>query len=389
MNNSSQFSSIMSSMGTSSAQYELVQAQIELASLKANKTLAETQANGNLESVYKSVYDASLEGYNKMKETVDTLNAGWTAAHDGIVSEINITAGEAVKAPENSSSGTFDVSSIVSAVTSGSDISKLVSGFFASDIAGMKVQYFPLEVKFMINKGDLENQSQLEELLAALADKAIKDPDESYSKSPLTEEMLHSQIPAITKTIIDFLKSFCTKFAGYKVKGVEKWYSGRDDKRSWNYTGKIDCILTAGNANPADTGWTIIDYKNTASAMPKQSETRVAEDGSLQDFQIPMYITLIRENEKVKEISLAAFYAINASSSGQKNTVVVDQSNKNKQIEEYESTIQTFVEYAKEFARCVENAAYPLEKVDSFEDCGSCEYKSICRYNYTIAGRTK
>ena len=239
------------------------------------------------------------------------------------------------------------------------------------------------------DKGDLENQSQLEELLAALADKAIKDPDESYSKSPLTEEMLHSQIPAITKTIIDFLKSFCTKFAGYKVKGVEKWYSGRDDKRSWNYTGKIDCILTAGNANPADTGWTIIDYKNTASAMPKQSETRVAEDGSLQDFQIPMYITLIRENEKVKEISLAAFYAINASSSGQKNTVVVDQSNKNKQIEEYESTIQTFVEYAKEFARCVENAAYPLEKVDSFEDCGSCEYKSICRYNYTIAGRTK
>lgn len=156
MNNSSQFSSIMSSMGTSSAQYELVQAQIELASLKANRTLAETQANGNLESVYKSVYDASLEGYNKMKETVDTLNAGWTAAHDGIVSEINITAGEAVKAPENSSSGTFDVSSIVSAVTSGSDISKLVSGFFASDIAGMKVQYFPLEVKFMINKGDLE-----------------------------------------------------------------------------------------------------------------------------------------------------------------------------------------------------------------------------------------
>ncbi len=156
MNSASQFSSIMDSMGTSSAQYELVQAQIELASLKANKAVAETQANGSLESVYKSVYEASLDGYNKMQETIDVLNAGWVAKHDGIVSEINIKAGETVKTEESSAAGTFDVSSIVSAVTSGGDISKLVSGFFAADTIGMKVQYFPLEVKFLINKGDLE-----------------------------------------------------------------------------------------------------------------------------------------------------------------------------------------------------------------------------------------
>ena len=40
-------------------------------------------------------------------------------------------------------------------------------------------------------------------------------------------------------------------------------------------------------------------------------------------------------------------------------------------------------------AECVKKAEYPLDQVDTFEDCGGCEYKSICRYNYTIAGRSK
>ena len=237
--------------------------------------------------------------------------------------------------------------------------------------------------------GILENQVELAELLAGFAKEAINNPQEDFHSSPLTIKMLESQIPAIIKTIINFLQNFCVKFAGYRVKGVEKWYGGNAPERSWNYTGKIDCILTAGDANPSDTGWTIIDYKNTPASMPKQFEAKVSEKGTLQDFQIPMYITLMRENEKVKEISLAAFYAINFSSSGQKNTVVVDQANKNKQLEDYESTIQTFEQYAGKFAESVRNAEYPLTEVDTFEDCGGCEYKSICRYNYTIAGRSK
>ena len=237
--------------------------------------------------------------------------------------------------------------------------------------------------------GKLENQIELVVLLADFAKEAINNPEEDFHNSPLTIKMLESQIPAIIKTILTFLQNFCIKFAGYKVKGVEKWYGGNNPDRSWNYTGKIDCILTAGNANPADTGWTIIDYKNTPASMPKQFEAKVSEKGTLQDFQIPMYITLMRENEKVKEISLAAFYAINFSSSGQKNTVVVDQANKNKQLEDYETTIQTFEKYAEHFAQCVQNAEYPLEMVDTFENCGGCEYKSICRFNYTIAGRSK
>ena len=200
--------------------------------------------------------------------------------------------------------------------------------------------------------------------------------------------MLESQTSTITETIIDFLKDFCNKFGGYKVKGVEKWYSGNNKDREWNYTGKIDCILNGGNANSDDLGWTIVDYKNTSGAMPKQYQANVQEDGTLADFQIPMYITLMRENEKVQDISLAGFFAIKPSGT-QKNTIVVDATKDAKKIENYESTLEAFNEYAEHFAECVKNAQYPLEAVDSFEDCSGCSYKSICRTNYTIAGRAK
>ncbi len=236
--------------------------------------------------------------------------------------------------------------------------------------------------------GELYNQTELKSQLAELALQAINNPEENFKDSPLTIKMLQAQVPALADTILEFLKNFCAKFGGYKVKAVEKWYASRDKKRSWNYTGKIDCILVAGSDNPADTGWTIIDYKNTPAAMPKQYETRVTEDGSLQDFQIPMYITLIRENEKDQKISLAAFYAIKIGS-GQNNTIVVDEANKKKGLEDFEPTIQAFEDYAGRFVECVEKAEYPLTLVDSFENCGGCEYKSICRYNYTIAGRVK
>ena len=241
---------------------------------------------------------------------------------------------------------------------------------------------------FDVQNGIIENQSELVPLIEELALQAIQDPEQGFGDSPLTVQMLESQSSTITETIIDFLKDFCNKFGGYKVKGVEKWYSGNNKDRGWNYTGKIDCILSTGNSSSDDLGWTIVDYKNTSGAMPKQYQANVQEDGSLADFQIPMYITLMRENEKVQDISLAGFFAIKPSGS-QKNTIVVDATKDAKKIENYKSTLEAFEQYAERFAECVKDADYPLKDVDSFEDCSGCSYKSICRTNYTIAGRAK
>ena len=157
----SDMSAIMGGMSAGGAQYELMQAQMELATLKMTKVTNETQANGSLETVYKSVYESALKGYNETKATIDNLNNGWIAEEDGVVSEVNIMEGEIIKTEKNQSSASsgFDVNSIIGAVTSGGDVSSLVSGFFATDKVGIRVQYYPLEISFMINKGDMKDIS--------------------------------------------------------------------------------------------------------------------------------------------------------------------------------------------------------------------------------------
>ncbi len=153
-------SALLGGMNAGTAQYELMQAQLELATLKMTLVSTEAQANGSLETVYKSVYESALEGYNKTRSTIDTLNSGWIAAEDGVVSEVNIVEGEKIVAKANAmDSSSFDMTSILGAVTAGGDVSSIVSSFFATDKVGMKVQYYPLEVSFMINKGDLGSVS--------------------------------------------------------------------------------------------------------------------------------------------------------------------------------------------------------------------------------------
>ncbi|MCQ2470514.1 MAG: biotin/lipoyl-binding protein [Clostridia bacterium] len=150
-------SQLMGSMSGGTSQYELMQAQLELATLKAGKAMSQAQSNGNLESVYKSVYDAALKAYNETQEKIDTLNGGWVAKHDGVVSDVNIKSGKIISADGAKDASTFDAASIVSAAMSGGDVSSLVSGFFSQGGEGITVQYYPLEIKFMLNKGDLGN----------------------------------------------------------------------------------------------------------------------------------------------------------------------------------------------------------------------------------------
>ncbi len=152
-------SQLMGSMTGGTSQYELMQAQLELATLKASKAMTEAQSGGNLESVYKSVYDSALKAYNETKAGIDALNKGWIAEHDGVVSAVGIKAGETIAASDGKSAESFDPSSVVSAVMSGGDVTSLISGFFSKSDAGITVQYYPLEIKFMLNKGDLDQVS--------------------------------------------------------------------------------------------------------------------------------------------------------------------------------------------------------------------------------------
>ena len=78
--------------GSSSA--ELIQAQMDLAQLKIQKTTLEAQQNNTLSSTYKLVVDASKKSLDEMEDMVASLRSGWIAQDDGVVTAVNIKAGE-------------------------------------------------------------------------------------------------------------------------------------------------------------------------------------------------------------------------------------------------------------------------------------------------------
>ncbi len=151
----------MSSLfGASTAETELMSAQMSLMSLKAQKTLLQTQSQNVLESTYKSIMDTAEIELESAKNAVKMLQKGWYAEGSGIVSELNIVAGKPyVAAP---ASNAVDMSSIIGLMSGGNaspDLSGLLSAFSggsSSKNIGMAIEYYDSFVaSFTLGKFDV------------------------------------------------------------------------------------------------------------------------------------------------------------------------------------------------------------------------------------------
>ena len=151
---------ISSMLGASSAEAELMSAQMSLMTLKAQKTLFETQSKNMLESTYKSLMDSAQISLDSTKAAVKKLADGWYAEGSGVVSELNIVAGQAFVAPQSSGSG-LDMSSIMGLLSGGTsvDVGSLLSSFSGSSSSnsiGLAVEYYDSFVaSFSLGKFDI------------------------------------------------------------------------------------------------------------------------------------------------------------------------------------------------------------------------------------------
>ena len=148
--------SMLSMNVTDTTQAQLLKSQLDLASLKITRSLLETESKGSLESVYKAIASYTQKAYDSAKQQRDSLVGGWIAKEDGIVSEINIKAGE--KFEKSSSSGTIDISTIIDTVTSGtSNIASMLSNLTSASKSALKIEYYPLEAEFIIGQSEIAN----------------------------------------------------------------------------------------------------------------------------------------------------------------------------------------------------------------------------------------
>ncbi len=141
---------------------ELAQKQAQLTSLETQQTVYKAQTDDTLATLYKSVMDAKKADYDSFNSLVESLRTGWVAAADGIVTEVNLTAGE-VFTPAESKSGTTDLSALLSMASGNTDVMSALSDLLsATDGADTSVgtgivveEYGALYVSFTVGKYDL------------------------------------------------------------------------------------------------------------------------------------------------------------------------------------------------------------------------------------------
>ncbi|MCR5496160.1 MAG: PD-(D/E)XK nuclease family protein [Treponema sp.] len=244
-----------------------------------------------------------------------------------------------------------------------------------------------------------------------VVEKAILHISNDFHDSPLVIKTLLNQKEKVFRSIYDFLSVFLLPYAVDDSVEIPKNINGLgncivsavegtfiSEEEEFSYYGKIDCLLKS----PDTKQYILIDYKNTESSIPKEKEFCVdAENGILKNFQMALYCRIL--SKKGDEILASYFYPIKDAS---KARMVFDEKTVNATkktdpvmpFEKFIPTLEVCHEYAKIFNDIVSNpkADYTPETNDdvknrmntkSYENCAQCNFKTICRTTYSLAGK--
>lgn len=141
---------------------ELAQKQAQLSALEAQKSVYEAQTDETVTELYKSVMEQKSKEYESYKTLVNSLQNGWFAAADGIVTEQNLVAGE-IFTPKVQQSGGMDLSALMNMASGNSDVAATLTDIFSSTSgadtavgAGIVVEnYGEFYASFTVGKYDL------------------------------------------------------------------------------------------------------------------------------------------------------------------------------------------------------------------------------------------
>ena len=163
------------------AEMSLVQLKAQLAELQEYRGEAQRlQTNDTYLSVYKTIYENAQSEYQKALNQTNEMKKGWIASEKGLVSEVNIKVGETVETQTVVDGKNVDISSIISSVSSGIDVSKMISSFFGSDKVGIKVLNYPLVADISLSKYDVLDVSVNQEVSVKSANNEIHEGRVSY-----------------------------------------------------------------------------------------------------------------------------------------------------------------------------------------------------------------
>ena len=195
-------------------------------------------------------------------------------------------------------------------------------------------------------------------------------------RGPLAAPFIESIKKRSLKSV-DFVLTFdAEKLDGYAPYLME----GELQHRSGDilYHGLVDRIAY----QEAEGRAVILDYKSgkVPSATDYTSE-------AMRDFQMPMYIFLA-ENRLKQEVLHAFFLGITKEERkyivNDKEVIPQDSSRSSKTREEFEPSIQAFLQIAQAYAQQVGMEDFRKPAAVQWQDCMSCPFHTICRTTFTV-----
>jgi len=192
----------------------------------------------------------------------------------------------------------------------------------------------------------------------------------------------------LEKCLAHFLSFFC----GCYVKGCEVSYNAQ--RGDYFLDGKTDCILEDRTEN--ESKYIIVDFK--LKKLPKRADCTGGEEEDLSNFQLPMYITLTEEKEKI-EVHTALFYSIldlkpeviiGTAEDKYNDTIFPRRENDRipRGADKYNKIFDEFNQKINKFADEIKTAKFTVFESD-YNECIECNFNRICRTAYIIDRENK
>ncbi len=203
----------------------------------------------------------------------------------------------------------------------------------------------------------------------------------------ITKELLFSTRSAIFRKIYKAVLEFSRVFNGCNVKENEGWYSLTKEQENYKINGQIDCLLSDPQH---EDEYILVDFKSSASGIP--SKNLYADGEELPDFQIPLYVYLLRQTDSRTQLTVenACFYNLKeckfvpvfGNALGERLKI------KPENViapERFEPTIQKTLECVDFFIQNVRQGKFsPSDEAQDYEKCFGCKHSAVCRRTFTV-----
>ncbi|MDR1970534.1 MAG: PD-(D/E)XK nuclease family protein [Treponema sp.] len=217
-------------------------------------------------------------------------------------------------------------------------------------------------------------------------------PGEKTALSALTARLLRAQEQAVTRQLELLLASLLACFGGCRVAGSE--LSCRLEKQDYYLTGKIDLLLADEREDSENSGGVIVDFK--LSKIPKRGPCIGEGERGLENFQLPMYITLA-EASGAPPVRTALFFSILKNDAAVIIGSIRDQvSGKQKpgrqailrgvgEEDKFGAIMAEFETKAEGYAADFKDGRLSVSGAGEAQ-CEGCPYRRVCRTLYTVGG---